>query len=218
MKQDQHNLFDDPASSDESMEESAASMAPEGFRYRAELLSVEEESRLLDAFRDLPFRNFEFHGFTGKRRVVSFGWRYDFAQRRVEEAAAIPDFLLPARDLAAGFAGNPSARQVQALVTEYSAGSSIGWHRDKAEFGDVIGISLLSACTFRLRRKAGSRWERYAIEAEPRSVYLMSGPSRTEWEHSIPAVDSLRYSITFRTLRNERAGRVRLRDPGAGVR
>ena len=201
MKHDQHSLFDDASISDESTEESQGKKAPEGFRYRAELLSIEAESRLLETFRDLPFKNFEFHGFTGKRRVVSFGWRYDFAQRRVEEAAPIPDFLFPVRDLAASFADTSSDRLVQALVTEYEAGSSIGWHRDKAEFGDVIGISLLSACTFRLRRKAGEKWDRYSIAAEPRSVYLMSGPSRTEWEHSIPAVDSLRYSITFRTLR-----------------
>jgi alkylated DNA repair dioxygenase AlkB len=86
------------------------------------------------------------------------------------------------------------------LVTEYSAGAAIGWHRDKAVFGDVIGISLLSSCIFRLRRKNGSRWDRVSVTAEPRSAYLMRGPSRTVWEHSIPPVDALRYSITFRNL------------------
>jgi alkylated DNA repair dioxygenase AlkB len=89
------------------------------------------------------------------------------------------------------------------LILEYSAGATIGWHRDKAVFGDVIGISLLSPCRLRLRRKAGSRWERASLTLEPRSAYLLRGPSRTEWEHSIPAVDALRYSITFRTLAAE---------------
>jgi len=37
--------------------------------------------------------------------------------------------------------------------------------------------------------------------AEPRSAYLLSGPARTTWEHSIPPVTSLRYSITFRNVR-----------------
>jgi hypothetical protein len=60
--------------------------------------------------------------------------------------------------------------------------------------------SLLSSCTFRLRRKVGSKWERASIIAEPRSAYLLAGPSRTEW-HSIRAVDSLRYSITFRNFK-----------------
>jgi alkylated DNA repair dioxygenase AlkB len=87
------------------------------------------------------------------------------------------------------------------LVTEYDVGAAIGWHRDKAVFGDVIGVSLLAPCVFRLRRKVAARWERASLTVEPRSVYLLRGPSRTEWEHSIPAVDALRYSITFRSMR-----------------
>ena len=58
----------------------------------------------------------------------------------------------------------------QALLTQYQPGASIGWHRDKAVFGEVIGISLLSACAFRLRRKQGSAWQRASIRLEPRSV------------------------------------------------
>jgi alkylated DNA repair dioxygenase AlkB len=88
-------------------------------------------------------------------------------------------------------------------VTEYSPGAPIGWHRDKAMFGDVVGISLLSSCLFRMRRKAGDKWERYSRTLDPRSAYLMRGPSRTEWEHSIPPVDALRYSITFRNFRED---------------
>jgi len=89
-------------------------------------------------------------------------------------------------------------------VTEYSPGAAISWHRDRSVFGEVIGVSLLSACTFRLRRNsaAGSgKYERASLILAPRSAYLLSGPSRTEWEHSIPAVDTLRYSVTFRRLK-----------------
>jgi alkylated DNA repair dioxygenase AlkB len=68
---------------------------------------------------------------------------------------------------------------------------------------------MLSPCTFRLRLKNGNAWKRASIIAEPRSAYLLRGPSRTEWEHSIPAVDALRYSITFRNLRADLAGRAR---------
>jgi alkylated DNA repair dioxygenase AlkB len=113
----------------------------------------------------------------------------------------MPAWLHPARDVAARFAGLDPDTLRHALVTEYSAGAAIGWHRDKGVFGDVIGLSLLAPCTFRLRRKSGTTWERVSLVAEPRSVYLLRGPSRTEWEHSIPAVDALRYSITFRSLR-----------------
>jgi alkylated DNA repair dioxygenase AlkB len=174
---------------------------PEGFRYQAEVLSPQMETSLLESFRDLPFEEFQFHGYVGKRRVVSYGWQYDFAEARLRKTEDIPGFLLPVRELAARFAGVEPADLHHVLVTEYSAGSAIGWHRDKAVFGDVIGISLLSSCNFRLRRKLGSKWERAAVVAEPRSAYLMRGPSRTEWEHSIPPVDSLRYSITLRNFR-----------------
>ena len=175
---------------------------PEGFRYRRELIDTAEEAALLLHVRGLPFRDFEFHGYTGKRRVVSFGWHYDFSGRRLLKADAIPEYLLALREAAAVFAGLGPEEFQHVLVTEYGAGAGIGWHRDKAVFGEVVGVSLLSPCVLRFRRAAGGRrWERAKLKAEPRSAYLLSGPARTEWEHSIPEVDSLRYSITFRNLR-----------------
>jgi alkylated DNA repair dioxygenase AlkB len=118
----------------------------------------------------------------------------------------MPEFLLPLRERAAAFAGIAPPRLQQVLVTEYAAGAAIGWHRDKAVFGEVVGVSLLAPCTFRLRRAAGDAWERASLLVEPRSVYLLSGAARAEWEHSIPPVDALRYSITYRNLKVE-AGR-----------
>ena len=179
----------------------AGLVLPEGFRYQPDIVSVEQEEELLERVRELPLAEFQFHGFTGKRRVVSYGWKYDFNEGKLQKAEDIPPFLLSLRERAAGFADIPPDMLQHVLVTEYAAGAGIGWHRDKAIFGDVIGISLLSSCVFRLRRKAGTTWERRSIRAEPRSAYLLRGPSRTEWEHSIPAVDALRYSITFRNFR-----------------
>jgi alkylated DNA repair dioxygenase AlkB len=175
---------------------------PEGFVYEPEVIPRDLEAELLDKFQALPFKEFQFHGYVGKRRVVSYGWQYDFNEARLRKTEDIPDWLFPVREIAARFASLAPTDLHHVLVTEYSPGSAIGWHRDKAVFDDVIGISLLSACNFRLRRKIGSRWERASIIAEPRSAYLMRGPSRTEWEHSIPAVDALRYSITFRNFRD----------------
>ena len=180
--------------------EAESPVFPHGFAYRAELISPAEERTLLGRIGTLPFREFQFLGFTGKRRVVSFGWRYDFETHRLEAAAPIPDFLQSLRAAAAGFAGLDPERLEQALVTEYGAGSAIGWHRDRPVFGDVAGVSLLAPCTFRLRRKNDESWERASLQVEPRSVYLLRGEVRTGWEHSIPAVAALRYSITFRTL------------------
>lgn len=174
---------------------------PAGLKYRPGLLSGEEERALVERIEPLPFAAFQFHGHVGKRRVVSFGWRYDFAEARLHEAEGIPDFLLPVRDKAARFAGVDPDAFVHVLVTEYPAGAAIGWHKDKGVFGTVAGISLLSPCVFRLRRRQGAAWERASLLAEPGSAYLLEGPSRTEWEHSIPPVEGLRYSITFRSLK-----------------
>jgi len=177
---------------------------PEGFRYHTDVITPAEELELLERIAPLPFREFEFQGYLGKRRVVSYGWRYDFNEKTLRKADDMPPFLRDLRAVAARFAEvDPSALQ-QALVSEYAPGAGIGWHRDKAMFGDVIGISLHSACTLRLRRRTGPRkWARAAITAEPRSAYLLRGPSRTDWEHSIPPVSELRYSITFRNFLEE---------------
>jgi alkylated DNA repair dioxygenase AlkB len=179
--------------------ESAA--LPDGFRYQPELLTDGEEAALLAKLPPLPFKEFEFHGFLGKRRVVSFGWRYDFSQAKLMHAEPLPEFLLPLRDKAAQFARLSAENLAHALVTEYTPGAAIGWHKDRRDFGDVIGISLASPTTFRFRRKTGRTWQRASLTLEPRSAYLMHGASRSEWEHSIPPVDALRYSITFRSLR-----------------
>jgi alkylated DNA repair dioxygenase AlkB len=197
MKHEQLSLFASQAKPLPSM--------PAGFRYAPDVIDADEEARLVAAFAGLPFREFEFHGFLGKRRVVSFGYRTDYNGGGLREAAPIPPFLLAARERAAAFAGLAPGDLVHALITEYRPGAAIGWHRDRPHYGDVIGISLLSPCIFRMRKQRGvpsrPEWDRAAISLEPRSIYLMRGPSRDEWQHSIPAVDALRYSVTFRVLR-----------------
>ena len=179
---------------------------PAGFRYAPDLIDAADEARLVAAFADLPFREFEFQGFLGKRRVVPFGFRYDYNGGGLQSAAPIPDFMLPLRERAAAFAALPPERLAHALVTEYRPGTSIGWHRDRPHYDDVIGISLSSPCIFRMRRKRDAGWERASLRVDRRSIYLMRGPSRWQWEHSIPAVDALRYSITFRSMRETNRG------------
>ena len=185
---------------------------PQGLAFSDDFLSRGEEPALIERLASLPFRPFEFQGFLGKRRVVSFGWRYDFNHMTIERTEDMPDFLLPLRERAAAFAGLKPAALQQVLLTEYGPGAGIGWHKDRSVFGEVVGISLLSPCVFRLRKKAGTKaggtggkpraaWERLSLTLAPRSAYLLSGPARSDWEHSIPEVESLRYSVTFRNLR-----------------
>lgn len=185
----QTDLFDAPAAG-----------LPEGVRYVPEALTPTDEAGVVAAIAVLDLQPFAFHGFTGNRRVAWFGWRYDYGGGGFQRGAPMPDFLLPLRAAAATVAGIDAASLEQALVTEYSPGAGIGWHRDRPEFGTVAAVSLSAPCRLRFRRRVGEAWERRAQIVAPRSIYVLDGPGRHHWQHSIPPVDQLRYSITFRTL------------------
>jgi DNA oxidative demethylase len=189
-----------PASQQASLFDAGPAM-PGGMRYAAEFITPAKERELLAHCEALPLQPFVFHGWLGKRETMSFGWRYDFNQSRMFPAPPIPDFLLPLRARAAAFAGLAPAAFEQALVIRYEVGAGIGWHRDRPVFDRVAGISLLSPCVLRFRLREGARFSRFALDAGPRSAYLLTGASRDEWEHSIAPVESRRISITFRSRR-----------------
>lgn len=174
---------------------------PVGMRYQADFLSLREERALIARIAALPFAPFEFHGFEGKRRTVSFGWQYRFDGSGLAEAAPMPEWLSGVRERAAAFAALSADALVHALIIEYAPGAGIGWHRDRPDFGEVIGISLGSEAPLRFRLKEDRGWRRLTLAAAPRSAYHLAGPARERWEHSILAVPALRYSITLRTLR-----------------
>jgi len=180
----------------------SAPLLPQGFHYCGDAITAEDERHLLAEIAGLPFKEFQFHGFEGKRRVVSFGWRYDFTEHKALPADPIPHFLRDVCEkmqVATGFALRDLE---QVLVTEYAPGTPIGWHKDRPVFDDVMGLSLASPCSFRLRRALGNgKWQRTSVRLESRSAYFLSGPVRWKWEHSIPLLESLRYSLTFRNLR-----------------
>lgn len=171
-----------------------------GFRYQPDFIDPSDEAALALRLADLPFAPFDFHGHLANRQVAGFGLRYDYASRQVRAAPQIPDWLTPLRDKVGAFSGRPAESFVQVLINQYEPGAGIGWHKDKPHFDVVVGVSLLSPCLFRFRRKLGAAWERRSLIVEPRSAYLLAGASRHLWEHSIPPGDSSRYSITFRTL------------------
>jgi alkylated DNA repair dioxygenase AlkB len=180
-----------------------AASLPEGLLYCADAISGDDEQRLLNEFAHLPFNEFRFRGFEGKRRVVSFGWRYDFTKHEALPADPIPRFLRELCETIQAATGFVFRDLEQVLVTEYAPGAPIGWHKDRPVFGDVMGLSLGSPCSFRLRRPlTDGKWQRETLRLDPRSAYFLSGPARWEWEHSIPPLESLRYSLTFRNLRD----------------
>jgi alkylated DNA repair dioxygenase AlkB len=176
---------------------------PPGLLYCVDVITPEDERCLLDRIANLPFKEFQFHGFEGKRRVVSFGWCYDFGDHKALPADPIPDFLLEIHRKVQAASGFALPNLAQVLVTEYAPGAPIGWHKDRLFFDHIMGLSLASACNFRLRKSVDKgKWRRVSLRLEPRSAYLLQGAARREWEHSIPPVESLRYSVTFRNLRS----------------
>ena len=195
---------------------------PQGFQYRDDFISVAEEAAILEDIRRIEFANFEMRGVIAKRRVAFFGATYDLGATADEPDAAppIPDFLHPLMERAAAWAGIETEAFAMALINEYRPGSPIGWHRDAPQYDIVAGVSLLSPCRMRFRPylspgaakpSGGRRTTTHEILLAPRSAYVMTGESRSAYEHSIPPVAELRYSITFRTLRagRGRSGRTR---------
>jgi alkylated DNA repair dioxygenase AlkB len=172
---------------------------PEGLRYDAEFISPDLERELIGCVAALPLQPFQFGAYEGKRRVASFGFRYDYTLRRLQEAEPVPAWFSTVIGRVEAF-GGPSTRIGQVLCTEYGTGVGIGWHRDKPHYDRIFGLSLGSPCKLRFRKATGNTWQRHTLAVEPRSLYMLSGESRTLWEHSIPGVEAPRTSITFRTM------------------
>lgn len=189
--------------------------APPGFLYRDDFITAAEEASLVDSIGRLRFSTFEMRGVVARRRVAFFGRAYDEGAGPI---APIPDVLLPLRARLAGWLGVDSAAFAMALVNEYRVDAPVGWHRDAPQYDVVAGVSLLSTCRMKFRpyvppgvlRQAAMHGEpkqrrgaSHEITLSRRSAYLMTGAARSGYEHHVPPVSSLRYSITFRTLRAE---------------
>jgi DNA oxidative demethylase len=176
---------------------------PPGLVYRADLLSENEERRLLGEIDRLEFHEIRMHGVVAKRTARHFGFDYDYERRGVvRDAEPIPDWLLPVRAAAAELAGLAAEELVEALVQRYPEGAQIGWHRDAPMFGTVVGVSLLSAGRMRFRSDVGGMRQTFELELAPRSGYVLARDVRTTWQHHVPPAKTIRYSITFRTLRH----------------
>lgn len=177
---------------------------PQGLSYREEFLSQDEEEVLIATLRALPLENARYKEFTARRRTLSYGSSYDFSANRSLPAPAIPPFLDEVRHRIGTWCGLPPESFVHALIAEYRPGTPLRWHRDVPEFEVIAGVSLLSACRLRLRPYPWSperRKDVVTLMLAPRSAYILRGDARWKWQHSVPPVKELRYSITLRTQR-----------------
>jgi len=171
-----------------------------GLDYRDEFIGAADEKELLERLDGLDLAPFRFHGWTGNRKTQSFGWRYDFDDASFTRADPLPDWLLPLRAKAASFASAEPDDFVHVLLARYDPGAGIGWHRDRPVFDKVVGVSLNTPAKLRFRRRKAGGFDRFSVDVDPRSAYLLSGEARQDWEHSIAPAEQLRFSITFRTL------------------
>ena len=182
-----------------------AAAPPPGLTYSSGLLTADDEQALLAEIETYLFHEVRMRGQVARRTVLHFGWDYDYDGWKIHPTTPPSPLLASLRDRCAAAAGVEPETLEQFLVARYPAGAAIGWHRDAPMFGSpVVGVSLLSPCTMKFRRKAGEGFEVFTQVLEPRSLYLLGGAARTQWQHSIPAAKTLRYSITMRTLSRKR--------------
>jgi alkylated DNA repair dioxygenase AlkB len=179
---------------------------PEGFFYYPDYITNDEEQELLKAISGTELHAFLFQGYEARRKVASFGYDWSFEKRTLSKGKEIPATFHSLIQKVADHLSISKNAFAELLVTEYPPGSVINWHRDAPPFDIIAGISLLSDCTFRLRPHDKAKQKRNAIISFPvkrRSLYIMQGIARSEWQHSTAPVKQLRYSITLRTLRTE---------------
>jgi len=175
----------------------------EGLIFESDFLTIAGENELIEAIRTLPFGEVRMHGVVAKRRVAHFGLRYAFTSHQLSPTSEIPSEFDVIRARAANSAHLDPQSFSEVLVTEYPPGAGIGWHHDAPPFGIVAGISLAADCAMRFRKGHVSHRETSVVKLPRRSLYVLTGSARNDWQHSISPIAELRYSITFRTLKQK---------------
>lgn len=195
----QRNLFDD-----DDDDGGGGGGWPLGWHYEPAFIDEAGEAALIAAVEQLPLLPAQYKGYTARREVLSFGSRFDFDTNTLLPGDPLPEFLLPLRSRIAAMAGVEARLFEDVLVSRYAVGTPLGWHRDVPDFELVAGVSLGGWARLRLRPwppRTGNRRHVLTAHVAPRSAYLIGGPARWAWQHSVAPTDELRWSITFRTRR-----------------
>ena len=178
---------------------------PPGFQYMENFLSEQEEETLLNMINGVSLHSFRFQGYEAKRRVASFGRDWNFEKRELTKGRDIPESFRWLVERVGQKLAIPANDFVELLVTEYPVGSVINWHRDAPPFELIAGVSLQADCTFKLRPYEKEKQTKKSVISLPvkrRSLYVMEREAREQWQHSTLPVETVRYSITLRTLRS----------------
>ena len=177
---------------------------PKGFHYFPDFITTEEEKQLLEEVMNTERHTLIFQGYEAKRKVASFGYDWNFTSRKLSKGKDIPPAFYFLMEKVAKHLSIKREEFAELLATEYPVGSVINWHRDAPPFDLIAGISLMTDCIFRLRPHDKAKQGKGSVISLPvkrRSLYVMHGPAREEWQHSTDPVKEVRYSITLRTLK-----------------
>ena len=182
-----------------------APVLPPGFLYDPDFISQKEEAALLEIIEGIEVHPFQVQGYEARRKVASFGYDWSFEKQQLSKGKEIPKAFDPLIEKLAARLALPKDHFAELLVTEYPVGAVINWHRDAPPFDLIAGISLLGDCVFRLRpyeKQTQGRRPIISLPVQRRSLYVMQGTARTDWQHSTQPVKEVRYSITLRSLRH----------------
>ncbi|WP_419849880.1 alpha-ketoglutarate-dependent dioxygenase AlkB [Candidatus Poriferisocius sp.] len=187
---------------------------PTGLEYRPDFLAASEERGLLDRVDRSEWLT------DLSRRVLHFGYKYDYTSRSLDESARIgplPEWLAQLSHMVRDAASEEAKRLLdrerpfeQAIINEYLPGQGIAPHIDRDCFGPVVAtVSLGSAVNMDFCCE--STGDAYLQCLAPRSLVLLHGDARSKWRHGIAKRQSdtlngqktkrqRRVSITFRTI------------------
>ena len=176
--------------------------SPSGLKYMDDFLTPDEEFSLLAELAKLDWDGrgkIVRLGRVVRRRELDFIHAYERHSRKLGKAETLPAFLEPVRERCARALRVAPEGIGQIITALYCPGAGIDWHVDSTDaFGDIIGgVSLGSACHIDFSRDKNEVWR---LKLLPRSLFVMEGPSRYEFQHRIRRVKDTRYSITLRTL------------------
>jgi alkylated DNA repair dioxygenase AlkB len=181
-------------------------LLPPGLVFAPDFIGAQLEADLLAVAAALPLREARYKEYTARRRVYAYGSRFDFDAYKLRPRAIgeLPPPLAALREKLAPWARVAAADFVHVMISEYAPGTPLGWHRDAPDYEVIVGVSLGSPARLRFRpwaQAGASKDDIVALDLAPRSAYLMRGVARWGWQHSIPPVAGLRYSVTMRTMR-----------------
>jgi alkylated DNA repair dioxygenase AlkB len=180
---------------------------PRGLAYEPAFIGHDEERALIDVIAALPLREARYKEYTARRRVYAFGSRFDFDayELKPQPIGVLPAPLQSLRERLAAWSGVTPDDFVHVMVAEYTPGTPLGWHRDAPDYELIAGVSLGSAARLRFRPwppHDPKKDDILTLELAPRSAYRMAQTARWGWQHSVPAVTALRWSVTMRTVRD----------------